>query len=64
MTPALETLYAVSPGGIVMPCFEPVLTTTAGSPCAIMVRVSGRVRVRVRARVAVRNRVRVRVRKP
>src|ERR1700730_13250771 len=25
LTPALDTLYAGSPGGVVMPCFEPVL---------------------------------------
>mmetsp|Transcript_55648 Transcript_55648/g.124339 ORF Transcript_55648/g.124339 Transcript_55648/m.124339 type:complete len:221 (+) Transcript_55648:369-1031(+) len=36
LTPALLTLYAVSPGGIVMPCLEPVFTTTAGSACSIM----------------------------
>ena len=36
LTPALLTLYAVSPGGIVIPCLLPVFTTTAGSPCSSM----------------------------
>ena len=36
LTPALLTLYAASPGGHVMPCFEPVLTTTHGQPCWII----------------------------
>ncbi len=34
LSPALLTLYAVSPGGVVMPCFEPVNTTAQGWPAA------------------------------
>ena len=35
-TADLLTLYAVSPGGCVMPCFEPVLMTRPGSPLSAM----------------------------
>mmetsp|Transcript_7278 Transcript_7278/g.19054 ORF Transcript_7278/g.19054 Transcript_7278/m.19054 type:complete len:226 (-) Transcript_7278:51-728(-) len=36
LTPALLTLYATSPGGEVMPCLLPVLTTTHGQSCSII----------------------------
>jgi hypothetical protein len=35
-TPALVTLYAVLPGGQVIPCLEPVLTIAAGVPWSII----------------------------
>src|SRR5712672_848118 len=35
-TPALDMLYAVYPGGQVMPCFEPVLMIAQGLPWSII----------------------------
>ena len=35
-TPALDMLYAGLPGGVVMPCFDPVLITIPGRPRAII----------------------------